>query len=730
VGPRLLAAGLALAGLRPPRLVGREDEQRALWAAANGFGARVVWLEGAPGVGASRLAAWVGERLAECGGVALTTDAARGPGGWLAASARLDGASAVEARARLARPGLAPADLDALCALVEGGRSDAAGALARWLSAEFDRPLALIWDDADADPVATAWLRALAASGLSALVVVTAHGPMPPELAGATSLVVGPLPARVRRALVRELVDVEDGVAATLDERTAGNPRFLIELVRTWATGGHLAPGPRGLRLVGDEPPPLPEGDAALGRARVGGLASDDDDERLLVLAALAGPRPDPVVLARAAAEAGLPAPGPLLDRLRAAGVLRGPPSAPTWTHGLVREHLATLRAPERPRLHSALAAALPGGPATDGEVARHLFAAGRAAEAEPLFGAAAAAAGQGVDQGRAEVWCDAWERALDALGAPAEDERRTALLRRRAGVAIDAGRLSAAELLLDEAVAAADQRPSWSLRAELRAQRAVLRERLGRPREALSDCAEAEVLLPTDATGPVRALIELTRAGILANHGQPALARAAADRGLDASPTPFQRAELVCARGRAHLRLGALEESAADFATAAEAYRAAGATRAAASATGEAATVHHVRGDLERAEAGYRAAIEALADAADPSAWNAMVNLAVVLVLQGNDQEASRWTDRVLPRVEAAGYAGPALFARCARWATLEPGPAWDDEADRVEALQARTGVEDGDLAALAERAEHRVSGDRALRAAAFAARRRAGAG
>src|SRR5262249_24794304 len=64
-----------------------------------------------------------------------------------------------------------------------------------------------------------------------------------------TRVPVGPLPIEHRSVLVRELLGLAGALASRVEERTAGNPLFAVQLVGDWVQRGILEPGPRGLRL-------------------------------------------------------------------------------------------------------------------------------------------------------------------------------------------------------------------------------------------------------------------------------------------------------------------------------------------------------------------------------------------------------------------------------------------------------------------------------------------------
>ncbi|MCB9689582.1 MAG: protein kinase [Alphaproteobacteria bacterium] len=678
--PRLLGVSPSLVGVRPPALVGREAEQDALWAVASAEGPRAALVVGPEGSGRSRLAQWLADRLEECGALVLRTDAERGVAGWLA-----DEPSG-------------PGDLVRRIEAAAGGRR-----------------VALCWDEPG--EVGGRWMAGLLRAGLPALVLGAGEAP---GLEEARRITLGPLPESSRRALVRELLDADEGLAARIDARTGGHPLFAVQLVMALAARRALEAGPTGMRLRAGADAELSDlGDAWA--ERIDPLASTPDDEQTLVLAALLGHAVDPHELATACAAGGLPDPGPLLVRAREAGVVVGRPGDWRWDHALLRQHLTSRRPEEHARLHAAAAEVVRASPE---RLAFHLLGAGRTRDALPWLERAAVAAGRGVDQGRARLLCDAWSDALDRLGVARWAPERAELVRRKIGVATDTGRFDVALGLVEEALASVEGWPPRKV-GELHLLRANLLERTGRVAEALDACELARA-----ASDELEPRLSLTRGGVLMMAGRAAEAVVAADQGLAAAPDAYLRGELLRVRAGGALRAGRLDEAADAFAEAERAYVEAGATRSAAMIQAEAAAVHHVRGAFDLAEAGYRGALARIDDPGDPTCWHAMINLATVLVLTDRPAEASGWLDRVLPRVRAAGYHNPELFALAARWATRSAGSEWDEDADAVEALQASTGVEDSDFEALARIAAAHVADDpvRSARALAFAeARRRA---
>ena len=246
-------------------LIGREREREAL-AAAVAAGSGVVVLEGEPGIGKSRLLAYVAEAAA-------------------------GGATVLSARASEYEADL-PSALwtEALgCALpLDGGRHRTHRALRERLEAlAEDAPVVVCLDDVHwADPASVDALAALVhrpPAGDVLLVLATRSGQLPRALGAVPPIRLGPL----SEAEARELVGAD---ASAVYAASGGNPFYLEQLVRAGDGAGEGASGD------GTVPPAV----AAALAAELAGL--DDGARQLLDAAAVVG---DPFELDLAAEVAG-----------------------------------------------------------------------------------------------------------------------------------------------------------------------------------------------------------------------------------------------------------------------------------------------------------------------------------------------------------------------------------------------------------------------------------------
>ena len=510
---RLLGTGLGLYGLRHPPVVDRTAERDQLWQAllqahAGGTaGSRserhklaggenvVVVVRGPAGIGRSRLCSWFGERGAEVGGC-TTLSAGHSPEGGLndgvngailryarALGPGFVGISLLDEPLRLAFPDLEVDDRAALAAAVAPSTPlpphERHIVIRRALaSLSKDRPVIVVLDDAQWGADALAFARSVVdnsrrapqASRRHGLVIVLAVGDealaeRPSTAAavdaicgcpGVVSIVLPPLPAVDHRRLVEELLGLEPRLAELVATRSAGNPRFAVELVGDFIERGALELVPTGFALRRGEPAFLPDDihevwskrlkHLLLGLPPQAGLClelgavlgSDSDEVEWLALCAAAGiSEPREVMVAVTDA----------LERARYIVLDQG-----TWrfAHAMLRESMARL-AQEAGRLvshhrliaqvllkTSSLSTAAIG---RQERCARHFLAAGDVDTAMPLLLAAAASALSTAGSSRSVALIDEAFAALDKHGVVDADPRRLWAIALRARALAEAGR-------------------------------------------------------------------------------------------------------------------------------------------------------------------------------------------------------------------------------------------------------------------------------------------------
>ncbi len=300
----LIGAGLQLFGVRTLPLVGRETERELFWSAfrrvAEGGRPGVLLVEGAAGVGKSRLARWCCERVHELGAAeTLIADhhrpEPRAPGvSYMLAKAwscrDMNGADLRRrvatglSRAGVASPALHDAIAEILAPAALGieyvpgtfhafpSRFTRYRALLHVLRAIYpQRPVVVWFDDAHSDPDALRFVRFAmdAASPLLAIVTVredlVAESPVVPELLHelrrqehTTCLRLQPLSDQDSRRLARNLLYLDDDLAERVSVRSGGNPLYATQLVGDWVNRGTLRAGSSGFVLTGAEAPAIP----------------------------------------------------------------------------------------------------------------------------------------------------------------------------------------------------------------------------------------------------------------------------------------------------------------------------------------------------------------------------------------------------------------------------------------------------------------------------------------
>ena len=509
--PRLVGTGLGLYGMRPVPIVGRQAERGLLWAtlvAVHEQGrAQLIALTGPAGTGKTRLAQWIGERAAQVGaGIALTAhhSAPDDPGNGLEAMAArylgctgLDEGQAAHRVRRwlISRGAAAPGEPEQLTQLVTGrinDRSERFAAVFQWLHRlTRERPVVLHIDDAQWGSEALSFARRLVLAGVDipVMVVVTARsdalGERPTEAGllqtllespSAQRLDVGPLPPRDHRALIAELLGLEDSLAAEVAHRTSGNPLFAVQLVGDWVHRGLLTASSRGFELAHQAAREVPDDIHALWSQRLASVVSHDGDLSALELYAVLGTDVHEHEWDEVCRRALGARPNQALQNalLREQLAMR---SQRSWSfcHGMLRESLLrSARANDRlERWHSFAVETLrelyPADPPRD-RIARHLVHAGRKTEAiQPLLVAMRSLAGHNAYHRGLELFA-LWSDVVEEVGA--DDKTLAAGWLECASAYHGLGRLDEAEVWCRRALAAAERgdatdtlcRASWAL--------------------------------------------------------------------------------------------------------------------------------------------------------------------------------------------------------------------------------------------------------------------------
>jgi tetratricopeptide (TPR) repeat protein len=775
---RLVGAGLGLYGLRPVPLVGREAERDRLWSAlaeVHRTGkARAALVVGPAGIGKSALVGWLAEHARACGSADLARavfsprePASEALRAMVLRHLRCEGLAPAEVRERVAGwlsvfPDATQAEADALASWLapEGAAVDLGSpveneaVLTRLLRrAAAERPL-LVWlEDLHLVEDGLPLLERLARVEARCLVVASARDDAFREVAldrfGGDVLSLGPLSATERSALVRELLLLDAGLAGTLEERTAGNPGFAVQLVGEWVTRGDLRSGRTGFELAPDARISLPAGlhavwderlddvlrglptAAAALVERAAALGADvDEDEWADVAGKL---DPDGTVRLR------------LLERLGAMRLAEERPGGWTFTQPLLRESLER-RARDAGRWgpHNAACAAMLARRVSGGRqrlaerLGRHRLEAGDAQGAfEPLL--------EGVEERRrrdgyrpALALLGLAEQALTTLQAPPSDPRWGRLWARRADLYRPQGLHEAAAAEARRAAEAAAEH-GWT-KVQREALFVLAQIELDR-----NDYAAASALLEQVAAffgpsipredAPRYAQLQLARAlaaGVRKEFAPAADALAAA--AAVATQGGYEEGLAHVERVRAMLAVwqGRVTTARAAYDIARERFERLGMRFGVAECANGQAEIARLQGDLDAAERGYQRAVDMHEAIGTGSAAVYRANLGLVRIDRRRWEDAKRELDRALAELVDRSWwtlASVVHGLSLAPAAGLGDWAAFDRHAAEIEMLDHAHGSEAdvahcADVAArLAEDAGQLV---RAARARRIAARQR----
>jgi hypothetical protein len=477
---QLLGAGLALFPLRDAPLVDRTTPRDRLWKAlrqATEHGrAHAVVLQGAAGVGKSRLALWLAERGhadGTCTPLRAVHSASAGAGeglpGMLSRHLRCAGMTRDElllhCKSICLRDGVTePYEFRALAELVApSAPSDALGVrfasrserfavltghLERWAQR---RPLLLWLDDIHWGADALAFAEFLVArqdrQPLAALIVLTGRDDLLRERGVEQGLLldllghddvgsvrIAAMETDDTRALIESLLPLTGTLCDTIEKRADGNPLFAVQLVRDWVERGILAQESTGFALAAGADARIPDDLHALWSERIDKLiAVVGPAARLpLQLAAALGVEVDLAEWRAVCGQLDAPIPEQLLDHLLAARLITADRYSFRFEVGLLTESLLR-RADEAghregieigcARMLRQMYAASQSGLA--GRLARHLLAAKAwGAALDPLL-EAAKEAGNGGEFGVASRWVATWTQAAQSAKMKEGDERR-----------------------------------------------------------------------------------------------------------------------------------------------------------------------------------------------------------------------------------------------------------------------------------------------------------------
>lgn len=257
------------------------------------------------------------------------------------------------------------------------------------------------------------------------------------------------LPEKDHRALVEELLGLEEGLAELVAARTAGNPLFAVQLVGDFVMRGVLELTPRGFALKKGERAALPDDLHGVWSTKIKRVISRTPPGSLeaLELGAILGTAGDDGEWAAICEEGGVELSPKLADELLVARLLVPDDGGLRFAHAMLRESVMRGAAEEgRLEKHHKTAARMllkryGTRRGTHERVGRHLVAAGDLEAALPHLLTAAAEASRGVGYPQAHALLAERDGAVDRLGIPEDDIRRAEGWAMKAGLLVDEGR-------------------------------------------------------------------------------------------------------------------------------------------------------------------------------------------------------------------------------------------------------------------------------------------------
>jgi len=476
-------AGLRLFGVREPRLVGQHGARDLLWTmlrwAKESNCPRAVLIEGAHGVGRSRMCAWLA-RNAHAHAAARTIGVIADSQGPAVARAlqrwfQLDGLEDDDATERVHRR-LPALRLDAIEAVLHpedmpaDTRDTALLDVVTHIATE--RPLVLTFDDIDV--ASTRFVATLLADLQAPVMVVLTACTDEPEPSPAQILTDVPtirldaLPAADESQLLIEELGLSPRLATQVAERTEGNPLFAVRMIGAWVQRDLLVSSGEGLALLTDVTAPLPNDIAATFGRQIGAVLSglQGDAGPALECAAILGRKVNGTEWKAACAQQAIAIPPELEERLVVNGIVQPADGGWRFANGLARETLLA-KAETNGNVaahHRACAAALLGlpNPRDQWRRGRHLMEAGEHPTAEPILWAAALKAAINLDNWLALDLLDECLRCLKGMTVSASDPRYGAVRVRQGKIRQALGQFTRALAIADELITEGSGRDDW----------------------------------------------------------------------------------------------------------------------------------------------------------------------------------------------------------------------------------------------------------------------------
>ena len=492
------------------------------------------------------------------------------------------------------------------------------------------------------------------------------------ELDGTRSVPIGPLAKDEWRDLVRRILVLEGDLAAQVEERTAGNPLFAVQLVADWVQRGILEPGPVGFRLRPGMQAPLPDSLHQVWRERMARILEGlpGSDALAVQLAAVLGQEIDNSEWTEACERAEVVPSGELLERLQTERLVavtgRGGEVGWTFAHGMLRETNERMaeEAGRLSALHRICAAMLADrpGPRVDERIGRHLLAAAEYDGAvRPLLDGATHRREHGEFR-HAELLLNERENALRALDVDEDDARWVEGWVLGATLEVERHRLDRAEILAARAQEVAARRG-------LRALDGWASHVLGRIACLEGDLDRAFEHLGKAARAAKRSHDRQLAAACHAGQGMAYLLEGKLDdaaefcrrarREYAATGQTLGAASMSLQLSSIALRAGRESEAAKHIADALAGFESLGARNSVALSITQRGAIERARGERDSAERSLREALNLYRELGTDGYLVPLVQLAVVLLEQWEHQEARRLLEE---RPEAVGLAVPGM--------------------------------------------------------------------
>lgn len=752
----LPGVGLNLVAIREAELVGREHERDALWGALNQVHGeltqRAVILTGPAGCGRTRLGSWLGERADEVGAATVfTASHVRGGGaldgitGMIARHLRSEGLTRDELMDRLRPWRELAAPLAELVhptgEVVFASPKERHGVVLRFLE-RLSRPLGplqkavpviLVLDDAhwSADALAFAQMVLSSTRSVPVLLVITAQAEALGELPAARGalsalsrsaktahLQVDALAPKAHRRLLQEMLGMDQALVGAIADRTAGNPKFAIQLIEDWAERDLLEAAAGGFRLRRGVTMDLPRDLQSVWQERVQRVLDESDSmaSQALQIAAVLGDSVAKDTWKEVCAEARVSLSPSLLARLRERRLIQESEEHFRFSNAMLREALLNQAREEKrsPSWHKACAAVLRKRPdhgvGVSERLGRHLLLSG---QAEPALAVLLEGGKRAIDRAELESahrQLQARERAMKRLRIPQDDPRWGSGWLAHVSLLFFARRYEAAEKWLSRTEQGAE-RFAWR-----RVKAQALRERARFERRAQDLPAAAKALRGALALAPdddeLAAGSRLGLGTVLLLQGDAHAARALLEQAHQSyqwSGSASGMADCEFQLARCALQQSRPQEAQEHVETAQRLYEEASASWKAAECLNMMGEIARAQGQLAKAEMLYQQAGGRLEEVGHPDPYLPRVNLGLVLAARGEHARARAVllpNLKVLERGRSPMLTGTVHLALLAPCAALGEWQAFDRHLDAAQRILDSSGFVDVENATLAQRA------------------------